>query len=580
MGGRSAHLFGRNVVLTTETHAFVIDPDDRRGAAGDAVRPSRTLDSLEPPGRQDRGAALDEKQTRLLDLRTRTPARPARVDRGGRRHRHRDHHLRATTSGEEASYLQLRDAQWRPVGTAQRVDGYVAEAVFLPGGREIAIARDEVVDIHDARTLAFSRTLEGHSGEVVGIELAGPARGLVWTAGEDGTAVAFDLTGRAASCGRWTSTWPPNVGSAAGDRAVITQRYDIDLNTARILDLEEGRDLFGELQPFTDCVCQIGHTAITPDGRLAVAGVFEWTDDYEEAITDRGRVVVWDTDTGELTRTIDTPWEPRGLAVTPDGTRAARQRLRRVGSLRPRVGRGDLEPRDRAAGRLDLRPAAVGRGARRVPARRPQGRPAILLDPVSGDELASLKLPGSGALTRVAFSADSRTMALGSDSGRLYFLDVATLEPVAPDRLVTAGIVIDLQMSPDGSMLAAMGSDGDVTLFDPARPGGRTASPWSTGSAGGSSRSPTTACGSTARPGPTTSCRRSRRVGGRRVSDRQHRAHARGVGRAPARRTGRADLRVTSPSPRPGRDRTATDRADPGVTSRRTSCELERESRP
>ena len=37
---------------------------------------------------------------------------------------------------------------------------------------------------------------------------------------------------------------------------------------------------------------------------------------------------------------------------------------------------------------------------------------------------------------------------------------------MAPDRLVTAGIVIDLQVSPDGSMLAAMGSDGDVTLFD------------------------------------------------------------------------------------------------------------------
>ena len=56
---------------------------------------------------------------------------------------------------------------------------------------------------------------------------------------------------------------------------------------------------------------------------------------------------------------------------------------------------------------------------------------------------------------------------MGSDSGRLYFLDVATLERVAPDRLVTAGFVIDLQMSPDGRMLAAMGTDGDVTLFDP-----------------------------------------------------------------------------------------------------------------
>ena len=66
-------------------------------------------------------------------------------------------------------------------------------------------------------------------------------------------------------------------------------------------------------------------------------------------------------------------------------------------------------------------------------------------------------------------------MAVGSVSGRLYFLDVATLERVAPDRLVTAGFVTDLQLSPDGSILAAMGSDGDVTLFDAAtwRPFGK-----------------------------------------------------------------------------------------------------------
>ena len=102
---------------------------------------------------------------------------------------------------------------------------------------------------------------------------------------------------------------------------MLTQRYDTDFNTARIIDLAEGRDLFGELQPFTDCACQIGHTAITPDGRFALAGVTEWTDDLSEAITDRGRVVMWDTDTGELTRTIDVPWEPDGLAVTPDGER-------------------------------------------------------------------------------------------------------------------------------------------------------------------------------------------------------------------------------------------------------------------
>ena len=38
---------------------------------------------------------------------------------------------------------------------------------------------------------------------------------------------------------------------------------------------------------------------------------------------------------------------------------------------------------------------------------------------------------------------------------------------MASDRHNSACLVIDLQVSPDGSMLAAMGSDGDVTLIDP-----------------------------------------------------------------------------------------------------------------
>ncbi len=382
---------------------------------------------------------------------------------------------RGATNGAEASYLQVRDAQWRPVGTVDRVDGYVAEAVFLPGGREVAIAREEVVEIHDARTLAFSRTVEGHSGKVLGIELAGPALGLLWTAGRDGTAVAFDLTGTRGVLRRVDLDVAANVGSAAGNRAALTQRYEIEPNTARILDLDEGRDLFGELQPFTDCVCQIGHTAITPDGRLALGGVFEWTDDFSEAITDRGRVVVWDTDTGEQKGTIDTPWEPDGMAVTPDGERVLVN------------GSGGWALYDIASGEevwshetdvsnswiygLPLSGAAPD-GSRLVVLR---SETVIVLDPVSGEELVSEQLPGSGTLTRVAFSTDGRTMAVGSDAGRLYFLDVATLERVAPDRLVTAGFVIDLQMSADGRLLAAMGTDGDVTLFDPAtwRPYGK-----------------------------------------------------------------------------------------------------------
>ena len=173
------------------------------------------------------------------------------------------------------------------------------------------------------------------------------------------------------------------------------------------------------------------------------------------------------------------------------------------------------------------------------------------------------------------FSADSRTLAVGSQSGRLYFLDGATLERVAPDRRLTAGIVIDLQVSPDGSILAAMGADGDVTLFDPTtwRPFGK---PVVDGLGRGFLSFTDDSLRMYGETGPDYELVDGpRRVGGGRVPDRQHRADARGVGRHPARRTGRADLRLTTYPWRraatgaTGRDRTATDRAEPESPGRR-----------
>ena len=569
----SAHLFGRNVVLTTESHAFVIDPETgavlRAVPFGPHVRESRSL-------HDGRIAAqtYGQKQTRVLDLRTGRqrllPGLVVGVDESGSR----IVTSRVTTDGGSSTYLQLRDARWRSIGRAQRVDGEVVDAAFLPGGREVAVAREEVVDIHDAATLAYSRTLEGHSGEVLGLALAGPGRGLLWTAGQDGTAVAFDLTGTRGVLRTVEMDVAAGVGTAAGDRAVVTPWYEAALNTARILDLEKGRDLFGELQPFTDCVCQIGHTAITPDGRLALAGIFHWTDDYSTAITDRGRVVAWDTDTGELTRTIDIPWEPYGLAVTPDGERLLVN------------GTGGWALYDLASGEeiwnhetdvpggwiqgLPLAGAAPDGSLLAVL----RGETVILLDPASGDEVVSEELTGGGgSLTRVVFSADSRTLAVGSQSGRLYFLDAATLERVAPDRRLTAGIVIDLQVSPDGSILAAMGADGDVTLFDPTtwRPYGK---PVVDGLGKGFLSFTDDSLRMYGETGPDYELSTDPAdwvAAGCRTANTELTPEE--SARHPARRTGRADLRLTAERQlacrsrpagalRPGRDRTATRSVD------------------
>ena len=63
----------------------------------------------------------------------------------------------------------------------------------------------------------------------------------------------------------------------------------------------------------------------------------------------------------------------------------------------------------------------------------------------------------------------------GDFAGWIHFLDAATLEEVAPKRLIAAGFVIGTSISPDGRILATLGTDGELTLWDTAtwRPFGK-----------------------------------------------------------------------------------------------------------
>ena len=419
----SAHLLGRNVVLTTETHALRHGPRSPAPCCGPCRSdPIRTYSWRLPDGRIACADATSETADPPPRSSNRAPVGPVGVDRRGRRHRHADSSPPGrATNGAEASYLQRPR---RPVATGRH--GRSRRRLCRRGGRSSragARSRSRARRSWTSTTPGRWRSrepLEGHSGKVLGIELAGPALGLLWTAGQDGTAVAFDLTGTRGVLRTVDLDVAANVGSAAAETGRCSRSvYEIEpQHRAHPRSRRRGATSSASSQPFTDCVCQIGHTAITPDGRLALAGVFEWTDDFSEAITDRGRVVVWDTDTGRADAHHRHTLGARRAGRHARRGAGARQRLRRVGSLRHRLGRGDLEPRDRACRTAGSTASRCRAPPRRLPAGRRSGgdrdppRPRVR----RGAGLANSS-PGSGTLTRVAFSADSRTMALGSDSG-------------------------------------------------------------------------------------------------------------------------------------------------------------------
>ena len=88
-----------------------------------------------------------------------------------------------------------------------------------PAGRPTesgsCLTSDDGIELLDPATMQLSGRTSGHSGAVMDARFAGPDRDLVWTAGRDGTAVAFDLSGRRTPIATTPSEPSPHVGKSS-----------------------------------------------------------------------------------------------------------------------------------------------------------------------------------------------------------------------------------------------------------------------------------------------------------------------------------------------------------------------------
>ncbi len=371
----------------------------------------------------------------------------------------------ATTSA-----IELADThRFRPRSGAVTVDGFLLDADFSPDGRRLAIATDdEDVLMLDGVTGERVGTLSGHSGSVLNAAWAGADHAVLWTAGRDGTAVAFDASGREGVIRTEPSPDVPAAGESAGDVSIWSDFSEVDVNRA-FLRGSDGKSAALPLTGLASCPCQVTSTELTPDGSVALGGYASWEPGMPPR-TDIGQVVAWDTATREVVAVATAPSPITAIAVTPDGERAVV--VTAVGwtmldlesfelsddwqALDPVDAFGVSEATARAEVAPDGSKVALLRGNR-----------VIVADLDVGGEPVSRAIDDADDLMlSAAWTPDSSSLLVGSQSGRVHFLDAGTLEESAPTRLITGGYVIDVEISDDGAVAATLGTDGDVLLWD------------------------------------------------------------------------------------------------------------------
>ncbi|WP_404386559.1 winged helix-turn-helix domain-containing protein [Knoellia locipacati] len=453
------------VVLLTSTHVVVLT------AAGTPVRATPLKDSpsgyLEawPDGRvsyeagPDVGAVLH-------------PDRPGRVTTHGFTiHSVSPDGSRVVTADRSEvgmARVVLRDAvTMRPVGEEMTVESFDGPVAWSADSQSFVLGAGQVLQQRD-RNGRLLRELSGaHSGQVMAVLLAGPARDVVWAPGRDGLVSAWDLSGKRGLIGSVPLERGPHNGQAdaSGATGAGTLFASTTENTASLLDAGTGRARPLALPP--GCECQVASTAMSPRGDLVVGSVTGFSA-VVNADLKSGALVVWSATDGSLLHDVTLPWDAISAAVTPDGKRAVVN------------GWGGIAVVDLLTGTIvgpaldlpELQPSGTGRTVSvaadgNVAGVLRQGE-VVLVDTTTGKLLGRQELGSASATagdgTAIAWAGDNLVVA-GLD-GRLSFLDGVTLQALAPPREAAAGFVVDLVTV--GDTLVSLGSDGDLRLWDVA----------------------------------------------------------------------------------------------------------------
>lgn len=352
--------------------------------------------------------------------------------------------------------LDTRTGRYRllPAGVPS---SWIKSLAFTPDGSQV-VGGDFSgnVFVWNTATGAISEQFAGPSANGTGAVILDPTGRTILTGAEDGSVTVLDLAGQrrlgrsfqwntpAQSCG-----FPPCIVVTRQGDLMATDQGD---GSVALIDLRT-------LRP----------AATLPARNGAIANAIAFFPDGNQLLTGgvNGHLTVWDVRSRHIVRTIYVGQPVWWGAVSPDGRLIAVQTHAPGSSIsevqaRPVSGNKPLWTRRVQDGYGGLYFSPDGREVAALGCCTPEST-VVSWASRSGKQLFSRRLASHASA--IAYSPDSRLLAVGTQNGQVLFWGPRTGTAQAPALHVAAGIVEQIAFAPNGKLFAVSSNDLTTTLW-------------------------------------------------------------------------------------------------------------------